>query len=281
MIAARWRWLSAVVAPALLLAAACAQAEPARIAILIDDMGDNRPLGERALALPGAVSYAFLPHTTHAPALARAAHNRQRDVLLHAPMESEAQQRLMGPGALTSAMSEADLRAQLRKNLASIPFVKGFNNHMGSVLTRDPTRMGWLLDEARTQALFFIDSRTTSHSVAGPLARKLGVPTAGRDIFLDHEDNAATIERQFDRLLKLAEQRGSALAIGHPRPATLQVLERRLATLDPSRYQLVPVSALLSPRRTRPCLAVVADSWSQLLLAGQRWLACQQGATSP
>lgn len=258
-----------------------AAAQTPRIAILIDDMGNNRALDERALALPGAVSYAFLPYTSFAPSLARAAHARGRDVLLHAPMESEEKLQLMGPGALTMAMSEPDLRAQLRKNLASIPFVSGFNNHMGSVLTRDATRMGWLLAEAKAQSVFFIDSRTTSRSVAGPTARRLGVPSVGRDVFLDHEDNAASIDRQFSRLLTLARQRGHALAIGHPRPATLQVLEQRLAALADAGVMLVPVSSLLQRTAIEPCQADPASSWSQLLLAGQRWLACQQPTSKP
>jgi uncharacterized protein len=277
MLASARTWLIA----ALLLLPMWVQAGSVRIAILIDDMGDNRALGERALALPGAVSYAFLPHTAFAPSFARSVHRSGRDVLLHAPMESEAQQQLMGPGALTTTMTELDMRAQLRKNLASIPFVRGFNNHMGSVLTRDPTRMSWLLDEARAQSLFFIDSRTTSNSVAGPTARKLGVPTVGRDIFLDHEDSNAAIERQFDRLLKLAQERGQALAIGHPRPATLRVLEQRLPTLAALGVELVPVSALLSRRAAAGCDTLPADSWSQLLLAGQRWLACQPTTRAP
>lgn len=250
-----------------------------RIAILIDDMGDNRALGERALALPGPVSYAFLPHTTFAASMARSAHGKGRDVLLHAPMESEAQQQLMGPGALTLNMTEPDLRAQLRKNLASIPFVRGFNNHMGSVLTRDSIRMSWLLDEARKQSLFFVDSRTTSQSVAASTARRLGVPVTGRDVFLDHVDQPAAVERQFNQLLKLARERGHALAIGHPRPATLQVLERRLVALEGD-VVLVPVSALLSARTVNLCQPTAADSWSQLLLSGQRWLACQPASGS-
>ncbi|NQD36202.1 divergent polysaccharide deacetylase family protein [Permianibacter sp. IMCC34836] len=272
----RWRWLCC-----LLMLPTLALAQNPRIAILIDDMGNNRALDERALALPGAVSYAFLPYTSFAPSLARAAHARGRDVLLHAPMESEEKLQLMGPGALTMAMSEPDLRAQLRKNLASIPFVSGFNNHMGSVLTRDPTRMSWLLDEAKTQAVFFIDSRTTSHSIAGTTARRLGVPSIGRDVFLDHDDNPAAIARQFDYLLKLARQRGHALAIGHPRPATLQVLEQRLATLADAGIVLVPVSGLLQRVVVEPCQTDPASSWSHLLLAGQRWLSCQQTTAKP
>jgi len=217
-----------------------------RIAILIDDMGDNRALGERALALKGDISYAFLPHTQYAASLARAANQVGRDVLLHAPMESEEHLSLMGRGALTTSMSEQDLRVQLRENFDSIPFVQGFNNHMGSVLTRDRQRMRWLFEEAKARNVFFVDSRTTAESVALPEARAMGIPSFGRDIFLDHEDSASAISRQFDRLLQLARKRGFALAIGHPKKNTLSVLERRLAELHELGVVLVPVSKLTS-----------------------------------
>lgn len=217
-----------------------------RIAILIDDMGDNRALGERALALKGDISYAFLPHTQFAASLARAANQLGRDVLLHAPMESEEHLSLMGRGALTTSMSEQDLRVQLRANFDSIPFVQGFNNHMGSVLTRDRQRMRWLFEEAKARNVFFVDSRTTAESVALPEARAMGIPSFGRDIFLDHEDSASVISRQFDRLIQLARKRGFALAIGHPKKNTLAVLEKRLLELDALGVVLVPVSKLTS-----------------------------------
>lgn len=269
-----------------------------RIAILIDDMGDNRPLGERALALNGAVSYAFLPHTAHAPDMARTAKELGRDVLLHAPMESEASLQLMGKGALTTSMSEEELRTQLRANLQSIPYVQGFNNHMGSVLTRDRQRMQWLFEEVKGSPLFFVDSRTTAESVALPEARRLGVPSVGRDIFLDHEESAEAVERQFERLLKIARERGYALAIGHPKRNTLAVLEKRLNALAQEQVELVPVSmltgnrpvsrqyaalvpkpskpsALKSPSTNRqPCQPMPAQQFSDYWLLAQRTLRC-------
>lgn len=274
-----------------------AQALP-RIAILIDDMGDNRPLGERALALKGAVSYAFLPHTAHAPEMAREANALGRDVLLHAPMESEASLQLMGKGALTTGMSEAELREQLRINLQSIPYVQGFNNHMGSVLTRDRQRMQWLFEEVKGSPLFFVDSRTTAESVALPEARRLGVPSVGRDIFLDHVDSEQAVDEQFDRLLKIARQRGYALAIGHPKRNTLAVLEKRLNALAREQVELVPVSMLtgnspvsrhyaaltskpvkslpvkLESANRRSCSPTPAKQFSDYWLLAQRTLRC-------
>ncbi len=249
-----------------------------RIAILIDDMGDNRVNNERALNLQAPISYAFLPHTALAPRLAREAHNKGRDVLLHAPMQSEAHLKLMGPGALTSDMNEAQLRAQLRDNFDSIPFVRGFNNHMGSVLTRDRTRMQWVMQEAQQRQLFFVDSRTISGSVARDVASASHIPNIGRDVFLDHDNDPAAIRKQWQRLLKKAEEKGYALAIGHPYPNTLAVLEQELPKLHD--IIVVPVSQLvahpsvISPETATVCRRVSIaqlDNWRQLIAFTAQW----------
>jgi len=241
-----------------------------RIAILIDDMGDNRENGERALQLPAPISYAFLPHTALAPRLAREAHDKGRDVLLHAPMQSEAHLKLMGPGALTTTMDESQLRAQLRLNFDSIPFVRGFNNHMGSVLTRDRLRMQWVMDEARQRGVFFVDSRTISGSVARDVASDSRIPNIGRDVFLDHDNQAPAIRKQWQRLLAKAREKGFALAIAHPYPNTLAVLEQELPQLND--IHVVPVSQLLSGRptiNTPPSCDAVSiaqlQNWRQLM----------------
>ncbi len=56
------------------------------------------------------------------------------------------------------------------------------------------------------------------------------------------------IERQFGRLLELAERQGAALAIGHPYPEMLTFLEGRLAHLSGAYVRLVPPSQLLVGR---------------------------------
>ena len=48
--------------------------EPVRIAVIIDDMGYRKEAGEQALALPGALTYAFLPQTPYAWQQATRAH---------------------------------------------------------------------------------------------------------------------------------------------------------------------------------------------------------------
>lgn len=233
----------------LLLSPARATEPTPVIAIIIDDLGDRLPEGEQAIALPGPVACAFLPHTSYAADLARRAHQAGKEVMLHLPLQAVDNNNLLGPGALTLDESERQFRATLRRDLASIPQVQGVNNHMGSLLTRHPGAMGWLMSElAAHGGLFFVDSYTTVQSVALQLANENQIPAARRDVFLDNDTAPAAIRFQFERLLSIARRQGHAIAIGHPHPATLAVLAEELARLPEAGVTLVPVRTLIQQR---------------------------------
>jgi len=219
------------------------------IAIIIDDLG-NKSSDVQAINLPGAVACAFLPHTPHAQRLAKLAHANNKEVLLHVPMQSMHDDKKLGPGSLMLDMSESEFIKIFQEDLASIPHVQGVNNHMGSLLTRHPGHMLWLMQEINRHGdLFFVDSRTTAHSVARMVANENNVPSLTRDVFLDAEDNADFVNKQFDRLLKIARTHGYALAIGHPYPDTMKVLKKRLQELESEQVDLVPVSIMLKIRQ--------------------------------
>src|SRR5690606_23829095 len=109
-------------------------------------------------------------------------------------------------------------------NLAAVPHVRGVNNHMGSLITRHPGHMTWLMQDLARDGLFFVDSYTHPQSVALEMAREGGVPAARRDVFLDHVAEPEAIAHQFRRLLARARSDGHAIGIGHPYPATLAFL---------------------------------------------------------
>lgn len=222
----------------------CMAATP-EISIIIDDLGNRAQMDEKAVSLPGAVACAFLPHAPQTPRLARLAHSMNKEVILHMPMEATEEHKL-GPDGLTLHMTEQEFVQTLEDALASVPHVQGLNNHMGSLLTRHPGHMLWLMQAMnRHGELFFVDSRTTRYSVAKVTADEQHVPNLSRDVFLDAERSEAFVDQQFNRLLQLARTTGGALAIGHPYPETIRVLKRRLQTLDQEKVRLVPVSDLL------------------------------------
>jgi len=160
------------------------------ISIIIDDMGYRLKSGHRAINLPGAITYSFLPHSPHANQLSQLAHDQSKEVMLHLPMEAESGKKL-GPGGLTEDMTEKNFTEVLESNIESVPYASGFNNHMGSLLTKSQLWMTRLMREVATDKnLFFVDSKTTSNSVALKVARAEGLKSIKRDIFIDHEDSA-------------------------------------------------------------------------------------------
>ncbi len=233
-----------------LLLAGPAGAAP-MIALVIDDMGRSPRSGQAVLDLPGPLACAFLPYAPYTRDLAEAAHRRGKEVLLHLPMQSM-EHRPLDRGALLLDMSEAQVVATLRDDLARVPHVIGVNNHMGSLLTRHPGHMLWVMRELkRSGDLFFLDSRTSADTVARLVALENDVPSVSRHVFLDDDPAEAAVERQFERLLAVAERRGAAIAIGHPRPATLRVLERALPRLEERGVRLVPASTLVKWQQER------------------------------
>lgn len=247
-------WLLLFLMPAIVFAAEPETSGPEfpkvpAIALIIDDLGNNYDLGDQAVHLPGPVTCAFLPHGAHTRGLARAAHRLDKEVMLHLPMQS-VQGRNLDPGALTLDMSEAAVRDTVFRNLEAVPYVSGINNHMGSLLTRHPGHMAWLMAAMEDHGeLYFVDSRTTSHSVARRLALEFGVPNSQRDVFLDVKRDTKAIRAQFLVLVDKARRRGTALGIGHPYPETLAVLQDELQALDSYHISMVSVSELIELRQ--------------------------------
>ncbi len=241
------RCVVASLAVLLVSATATAAGERPRIAIIIDDLGYARVAGERAVSLPGPVAFAILPGAPHTARLAEMAHANGKEVLLHLPLQAASDRMQSEPGSLVMDMNEKEFRASIRDDLAAIPHIVGVNTHRGSLLTRHPGHMRWLMDEILSQGgLFFIDSFTTAQSVALRIARERGIPALRRHVFLDPDSEPATIAEEFARLKSLAREQGFAVGIGHPYPATLDFLELALSRLDD--VDLVPVSALVGGR---------------------------------
>jgi len=236
--------LLCVGSPPLIQAEESIPATPA-ISIIIDDMGKRLEDGLRVLALPGPVACAFLPGAQHTDYLARSANGIGKEVLLHLPMESVDGRRL-DAGGVRLDMTKRQFVSMVEADLDAVPYAIGINNHMGSLLTRHPGHMLWLMRVMQRQApLFFVDSRTTVDTVAKRIAFENSVPSIERNVFLDNELAVNSIASQFERLLRLAEKQGTALAIGHPHPQTLALLEQRLPQLRQRGIQLLPVHGLI------------------------------------
>ncbi len=229
------------------LSAPLAAGQIPRIAIIIDDLGYQLLAGERTIALPGPVACAILPGAPRARYLANVANAQGKEVLLHLPMQAVGPETSVEATRMTLDMSRSSFSATFDVAFDSVPHAIGINNHRGSLLTRHPGHMQWLMEELlEHDGLFFVDSFTTAESVALQIASELGVHATRRDVFLDPDKTILTLQREFERLKSVARKRGSAIAIGHPYESTLALLERELPKLAEQGFDLVPVSELVA-----------------------------------
>jgi hypothetical protein len=220
----------------------------AKIAVVIDDLGLNRPNAREMLALPGPLTLAFMTYAPSPGDLTRAARAAGHELLVHVPMQPSDAATDPGPKALSGALDRAELMARLDWGLSRFDGYVGINNHMGSAFTRNSEGMRAVLGELKRRGLMFLDSRTIAGSVAGPLAKEMGVAHATRDVFLDNERDVAAIRAQLAKAEEIAREHGSAVAIGHPYDATIQALSAWLPTLADKNIALVPISALAKGR---------------------------------
>ena len=221
-----------------------AEPRPLRLAVVIDDLGYNPRLDQQIIDWPYPMTLAVLPGAPNAARVGSAARAAGKEVILHQPMQPY-RSRLAEPGNLTVEMSWAEFELTLESNLAAVPHTVGLNNHTGSRLTEDPESMHRLMQHLQQQGLYFLDSRTTPHTVAHRIAEEWGVPTISRDVFLDHIRTPAAVEHEFKRALRLARQNGHAVLIAHPNTLSVNYLERALETL-PDHIELVTVSELVT-----------------------------------
>lgn len=222
-----------------------APAEGGRVALVIDDLGRSVDDLQALEGLGVPISYAVLPFEEQTPEVTAELRRRGEEILLHLPMEPAASAQDPGPGALRLGMTAEELRQATLAALQAVPGAAGVNNHMGSGLSADEPSMTTILGVLSSRGLFFLDSRTSARSVGYRVAARLGLPAAERQVFLDPDPAPEAIRAQFHRLLGLSRTRGAAVAIGHPLPETLAVLEEEVPKARALGYEFVPVSYLL------------------------------------
>jgi polysaccharide deacetylase 2 family uncharacterized protein YibQ len=212
------------------------------VAIIIDDMGNSLDILQEIIDLHTPMTISVLPYSRYAEQTARLAHDNGLEVILHLPGESL--NHVEGnntEGIILSRMEEGEIRALVEEALARVPYADGVNNHMGSKITQEEQSMRPILDLLKERGLFFLDSRTTSQSIAYDLAIRMGLRSAYRNVFLDSTVGVDFSKQKMVELFRLSQKKGSSVGIGHPFPETLQALKENIHLLE--KYDVRPVFA--------------------------------------
>ncbi|MDA8235626.1 MAG: divergent polysaccharide deacetylase family protein [Clostridia bacterium] len=221
----------------------------ARVAIVIDDFGGDVPGVKEMFEINYPLTFAVMPHLEFSRSQAERAHKEGFQVILHLPMEpGRGKGSWLGPGAISTKMTDEEIRRSVREDLADIPWAVGFNNHMGSRATADERVMRAVLEVAKEKNLFVLDSRTTDKTVIPVVASKLGVAMTRRTVFLDNVNSLSHIRKQLAKVAEEAHNKGAAVAIGHVGPTgpnVVKVLKEMLPKLEEQGIEIVYLSDLV------------------------------------
>jgi polysaccharide deacetylase 2 family uncharacterized protein YibQ len=210
-----------------------------RLVIILDDMGYERAAADAAFTLPFPITVSVIPHLPLSAEVAEEAIRRGDQVLLHLPMEAEADGAKPEPIELRVGMRSEQVEEELAGMLETVPHAAGVNNHQGSRATADPALMAELMPALARRGLFFIDSRTTAATVAYDAAERAGVRSASRKVFLDDTPSREAILAQLELAARDAARDGYAIAIGHPHPATIAALAEGIPRVEARGVRLV------------------------------------------
>lgn len=226
-----------------------AGARPPYVAIILDDAGLDRRNTARAMKLPGPITFSFMSYANELAEQSAAARAAGHEVMLHLPMEPlDLKRHNPGPNALLLGLDDAELKRRLIWNLDRFDSYVGVNNHMGSRFTTNAARMTLVMEEIGRRQVFWLDSLSGPRSLGTETARKAGIDTAERDLFLD-DNRSPGIEHELAAMERIARARGDVIAIGHPHGATLTALEKWMAGAKEKGFSLVPVSTVLLRRQ--------------------------------
>ena len=216
------------------------------MAIVIDDCGYTMEPVAGFADMGRPITFAVLPYRSYSNEAATRALSAGHLVMLHLPMEPMDASASTEPTVITVSMSDDEIKQTVVKALASVPGIKGVNNHQGSRATADRRVMKTVLGVLKSQNLFFIDSRTIGKTVGAEVARQLGLRTGENELFLDNSSDIDLIKKQLRKAVDMAQKNGSVTVIGHARPNTVIAVRDMIPEMEAAGIRLVYADQLLN-----------------------------------
>jgi polysaccharide deacetylase 2 family uncharacterized protein YibQ len=221
-----------------------------RIAVVIDDLGNSMKGTQQILDLPIKLTVAVMPFLPSTKKDAEAAFAKGDDVIVHLPMEPlRGRPSWLGPGAITTNLTDAQIREKVEAAIAEVPHAVGMNNHMGSKATADERVMRVVLQVCKEKNLFFLDSRTSWHTKVPKVAKELGVTLLENDVFLDDVNTPRHLAKQITVINKFIQEHDKCVIIGHvgsPGLTTSRALKAAIPNLS-AKASFVRLSELIAP----------------------------------
>lgn len=219
-----------------------------KLAIIIDDFGQNRNGVEEMTSINRHLTFAVMPFLTFSQSDAENSHNKGFEIIVHLPMEAYTKLGWVGPRPILSVMSSSEVQQVVYDSFENIPYAVGANIHMGSKAGDDRRVISDILDVIKEKGVYFVDSRASRNPVAKKIGDEKSIKCFDRNVFIDGKKPKSYIKKQLLKAGEMALKNGQAIAIGHVGTeggkVTAQAINEMLPEFDKRNVQLVFVSEL-------------------------------------
>lgn len=217
--------------------------ENPKISIIVTNLGLNRRSTELALTLPKQFGLGFLPYTKSLTSLLNKAQNNGHEIYLYLPLQTSKSFDNPGRYALMTNLPPEENAVRLSVVLNSHVKYSGIYSNFKEVFTSDKQSSKGVLDQLSDKNLIFILGRTSDKALPEHIkSHKNIIPT---NIIVDIDPDKEAIEKELEKLIKIAKEEGVALGYAQGLILTIEMLRNWAPSLEKRGIKLVPVSELL------------------------------------
>lgn len=223
-----------------------------RLAIIIDDFGQNQNGVKEMMEIDRNLTFAVMPFLQFSEQDATEAHNRGYEVIVHLPMQSHiaSREKWLGPRPVHLDSNDDEIRNIVLDSINAVPFAVGVNIHMGAMASEDKRIMTCVMSTVKEKDMFFVDSRTSAKTVCREVSQRIGVKFTERNVFLEHASKTKDyIKKQLAIAGDLAIKKGNAVVIGHVGAVggkvTAEAIKEMIPELERKGIEFVFVSQIL------------------------------------
>lgn len=200
----------------------------AYLGIVIDDWGYSSSVIPFLQEIKILLNIAILPELDYSRTINIVALNAGHEILLHLPLQplpGENMEARLEKLTIREDMSPEQVGEILNRFLDEFQGVKGVNNHMGSLISKDEVKLEEIFTVLKSRGLYYLDSKVISDSIAPQIAKKVGIRSFQRDVFIDNKEDEEYIKEQIRKGIEIAQKKGYGIIIGHAKPLTLKVIK--------------------------------------------------------
>lgn len=224
------------------------QSNSSEIAILITDFhfqADQTTIAY--LSFPEPLTFALDPFAKKSTWTAQAAHDYQKEIIIHLPFEPKLKTNKLDYGSTVMIhYPDTKILDILRSAKKAIPYAKGFANFTNSLVIEDSRAMGIVLNAVKQYNAYFVYSQEDNSILVSSLSEKINLSFQKITAAISDTLNTVETQQQLQHYAVTAQKKSRLIIRAKASSNLIKALHNVLPVLHQNGIKLVYVSQIVS-----------------------------------